>query len=323
MLILWLFSTFPVIAYGTTHESLCTFVNGPFICDTIRDSPFKATQESFYPSTVDIIHPEPGQFANYYMQFYDPYPWDGWWNTSYNEYVQPHVINTTHTTVQPESSGTFWCTVDTTNRLVTNTSPDFWWNQTWYIFWIETDVTVGSTINWWTTTATIVGSKTLYILGDYIDCWVANVSYIETQYELPYYDKMSGLLVKDQMFSEGELYGELTLNATNIPIGEKLSTAVYFNLNPNPVGVGETVTLRGILVDESSQPLSNETVKLYARPLAGSWSYITSFTTNGYGIFTWQATIPEYATGTFILANYYLGSENYESSYNFATLIIQ
>jgi hypothetical protein len=316
LLILLLLSAFPTIAYGSTHESLHPFADGPFIGGTTQDLPLKTTPESFYPSEVDIIHPEPGQFANYYSESEGSY---GWWNTSYNEYVQPHVVNTTHT-VQPSIEGTYWCTVDTTNRLVTDTSPDFWWNQTAYIFWIETNVTVGSTINWWTTTATIVGSETLYILGDYIDCWVANVSYTETHYELPYYDKISGLLVKDQAFSSGELIFEITLNATNIPIG-KLSTAVYFNFNPNPAGVGETVTLKGILVDESSQPLADEMVKLYARPLAGAWRYIKSLTTSEKGVFKWQASIPR--EGTFTFAVYYPGSETYERCYDFAILIIQ
>lgn len=109
---------------------------------------------------------------------------------------------------------------------------------------------------------------------------------------------------------------------SNLPI-EKLSTAVYFNLNLNPVGVGETLTLKGILVDEFSTAVTNETVELYARPLTGSWQHITSVTTNTYGIFTWQAIIPEVPTGTYVFAAYYPGSTTYESSYNFAVLIVQ
>lgn len=94
-------------------------------------------------------------------------------------------------------------------------------------------------------------------------------------------------------------------------------------MNPNPAGVGQTLTLKGILVDGSSKPLSNETVRLYARPLVGSWSYITSLTTNIYGIFTWQVKIPEIPPSTYILAIYYPGSETYELSYNLAVLVIQ
>lgn len=309
LVLLLLFSTFSITVFGAADKSM-----------------HASMSESFCQSTVDIIHPQPGQFADYSHSHYYPngtVEWSGWWNTSYNEYVQPHLINITHIVEQLEMNGTFWCTVDTTNRLVTDTSLDFWWNQTWYTDWIETNVTDGSIINWWTTTAEIVGSQILYVVGRHVDCWVANASVSENFYELSYYDKITGLLTKYQIFVEGELLDDFPLNATNIPIGEKLSTAVYFNVNPNPASPGETVTLKGILVDEFSRPLSNQTAKLYARPLVGSWSYITSLTTNSYGIFTWQATIPEIPPGTYILATYYPGSETYESSYNFAILVIQ
>lgn len=98
-------------------------------------------------------------------------------------------------------------------------------------------------------------------------------------------------------------------------------TITFFNINPNPATVDQTITLKGILVDEYSNPLGNETVKIYARPSAGSWRHITSLTTNEYGVFMWQAEIP--VEGVFIFAVYYPGSEMYESSYNFAMLIVQ
>lgn len=107
------------------------------------------------------------------------------------------------------------------------------------------------------------------------------------------------------------------------PGPRRIQSTVYFILAPNPTSVGETIRLRGILVDEISRPLSDETVELYAHPLAGSWVYVTSLITSNYGIFTWQVTIPEIPSGTYIFAAYYPGSEIYESTYNFAVLIIQ
>lgn len=127
----------------------------------------------------------------------------------------------------------------------------------------------------------------------------------------------------------GELYGweVITQNENSVQFPSYSSTAkettVFFNINPNPATVGENVSLKGILIDEFSQPLPNETVRVYARPITGSWTYITSLATNGYGIFMWQATIPAHATGTFIFAVYYPGSEMYESTYNLAVLIVQ
>jgi len=191
---------------------------GPFKCSISQASSLKSTPESFYTSAVDIIHPQPGQFAHYFFRQYVPPLGIGWWNTSYNEYVQSHIINTTHRQEFPYMNDTYWCTVDTTSRWVTDTNPDFGWNQTWYVFWIETNVTGGSVIDWWTVNTTIVGSETLYVVGRDIDCWVANAS-SEGSYILSYYDKLSGLLVKYEDFVDGELYMDLTLNATNIISG--------------------------------------------------------------------------------------------------------
>ena len=108
-----------------------------------------------------------------------------------------------------------------------------------------------------------------------------------------------------------------------ITVGGKIPTTVYFDLTPNPAHVGETVTLKGVLIDEFSKPLSGKAVKLYARPLVGSWKYIKSLTTSSDGIFTWQAKIPGIPPAAYVFAAYYQGSESYERCYNFAILIVQ
>jgi len=116
----------------------------------------------------------------------------------------------------------------------------------------------------------------------------------------------------------------LTDTATDgITVTGVMETMVFFNINPNPTSPGQTITLKGVLIDETTSGLGNENIELYVRPIAGTWRYITSLTTNIHGIFTWQATIPAHATGTFIFAVYYPGSETYESTYNFATLTVQ
>lgn len=86
-----------------------------------------AEESTTFPSEVDIINPEPGQFANYYAESDGSY---GWWNTSYNEYVQAHVINTTHASGSSYMGyDAYWCTVDKRNRLVTDGNYTYW-NQT-------------------------------------------------------------------------------------------------------------------------------------------------------------------------------------------------
>lgn len=101
----------------------------------------------------------------------------------------------------------------------------------------------------------------------------------------------------------------------------KIETKTFVSLSPNPASPGENVTLEGVLLDESFQLLPNENIRLYARLLSGSWRYITSLTTNEYGVFMWQAEIP--FKGVFIFAVYYPGSEMYESTYSLAVLIVQ
>lgn len=132
----------------------------------------------------------------------------------------------------------------------------------------------------------------------------------------------AGTYLVEAFYNGSETYGPSSHTET-LTVLNKTETQIFLELSPNPASPGQIVTLKGVLLDQFSQPLSNETVELYARPLTGSWSYITSLTTNSYGIFTWQATIPEVPTGTYVFAVYYPGSERYESSYNFDVLVIQ
>jgi hypothetical protein len=314
------FATFAMIAFSTNSQS--NLASGPFVYRSVGEQSARAPEKSGSVSDVDIINPVLGQYANYSHSYLLPNGtgWSGWWGMHYNEYVQPHIINTTQIIDRPElGNGTYWCTVDKRNRWIVNTDSAFWWNQSWYVPWIETNITIGSTINWFKDGGSVVGSKMLYVLGKYVDCWVVNSS----QYELSYYDKGTGLMTMYQYSGPDQFTSDLVLNQTNILVGQKLSTMVYFNLNPNPAKTGDTLALRGILVDNIAQQVRNETLKIYARPLAGSWTYIASLKTNDYGIFVWQATIPSVPKNTYIFAIYYPGSQTHESSYNLAALVIQ
>ena len=102
-----------------------------------------------------------------------------------------------------------------------------------------------------------------------------------------------------------------------------LGTVLFFNITPNPAIHGQTIVLRGLLADEDWKLLPNQTVKLYARPLVGSWLYIASVVTNASGVFVWQAAIPNEVVGTYVFAAYYPGSATYIATYNFAVLVIQ
>ncbi len=309
--------------YSIAQKNLKRSAVGPFLGFSDGYSP-NVDAELLKESAIDIINPQPGQYSNYSQTIIYPNgtTYDGWWNVSYTEYIQPHIINTTHLVIRPVyPNGTFWCTVNTTNRFVADASPDFWWRGSWYVFWIETNVSVGTTIRWWFETAKVIGEKTLYVAGRYVDCWVVNSSYPSIYYQFSYYDKKTGLMAMYEYDAPGQVHADFVLNATNIPIG-KIATAVYFNLSPNPAKVGEPVTLKGILVDEFSRPLANEIVRIYGRSLSGRWRFVADVQTTEYGvILLWWSGMPK--KGTFVFAVYYAGSEMYYSCYNFAVLIVR
>jgi hypothetical protein len=225
--------TFKVVGYGSSPITLGIETGlanrtGGWIASK-RDNP-ELFVDGFFdnwppcPPPYDIIYPQPGQFANYSLLAYftnGTVFLSGWWlNLTYCEYVQPHIINTTNVVAvtPPGEPKAGWCTVNTTSRWVTDSYPEYRMGRSWYIPWIETPVTVGSTINWQKTTSRIVGNQILYAVGHHLDCWIANTIDSYYDYELSYYDKLSGLLVAHKAIL-GKRITELTLDATNIPLG--------------------------------------------------------------------------------------------------------
>jgi len=62
-------------------------------------------------------------------------------------------------------------------------------------FWIETDVTIGSTIDTLYGTSDIAKSEPIYVLGQQRDCWVVEYSW-PTAAMKRWYDKSSGIVLK-------------------------------------------------------------------------------------------------------------------------------
>jgi len=170
-----------------------------------------------------VIDPLPGHYANYDIKVYENEEMvcSGWWNFSYLEYLDSNLINVTNTilTSPPTShsppNGTFWLTIDTTNRWI----PDgnHWWKQTWYCFWIETNVTEGSVIRMWTTNGTVVDSELVLLNEKLVDCWVVNWSEYDMHYTF-LFDKITGLNI--EAWGSGEHYQvKWLLVNTNVPVG--------------------------------------------------------------------------------------------------------
>ena len=217
-------------------------------------------------TTYPLIHPMEGQWANYTLYSeYDKITSVNEWNFTYDHYVSPYLINITMWFKGPEGPIAIdWMVVNIMNRRVES---GILAGQ-WYLGWIETDITLGSTINLLDGTATVVGSRIIEVDGYHVDCWelqyyplilpiegqlVSSTLYHKVTF---WYDKASGLWIG--MESTDYYYRmEVRLVATNIQIG-KLPVA-FFTYSPSDPVVGETVTF-----DASPSYDPNETIVSYA-----------------------------------------------------------
>jgi len=191
------------------------------------------------PVISSLISPAEGQWANYkrYRFEGDRITGTEQWNFTYDHYVSSDQI---HVTVWYKDTGGYtysgWMVVNIISRYVESgmwpTWPD-WGAGMWYPGWIETNITMGSTINFLGNTATVVGSRILELDGHCTDCWA--LEYYDYTY---WYDKKTGLLIGMEYPS---YYGyNLTLVATNIPICR--FPVASFTYTPKDPLVGETVT---------------------------------------------------------------------------------
>jgi peptidylprolyl isomerase len=85
------------------------------------------------------------------------------------------------------------------------------------------------------------------------------------------------------------------------------STSMQFTLNPNPAYVGQTDVLLGNLTDRFGNPLNNTKIDLFV-----NGNFAGSLSTNSSGWFTASAKVT--SAGTFNVAAYYYGSQNYRPS---------
>ncbi len=209
------------------------------------------------PPKRPIIHPIEGQYANYRIYYFDvwvgqKYLVDGW-DFTYDHYISPDLINVTfrYTFIpwQPaQVDPAVWMVVNITNRKVVSG----FWNCTWFIGWIQTDITLGSTINIYNGVATVVGSRIINFSGYLVDCWELHQEPTGYTY---YYDKLSGLLFSLEKPSSYHYY-IIMLADTNIHFG--VHPIASFNYSPDDPFVTEPVTL-----DASSSYDPDETIVSY------------------------------------------------------------
>jgi subtilisin family serine protease len=205
-----------------------------------------------------LINPEPGQYANYTMNYYDSsghlIGQQGYLNLTYEYYIEPCKIYVT--VWEKDPSGYIYTgsmIVNTMNRYVESG----FWAGLWYPGLIETDINIGSTINLMDGTATVNGTRMLVVGPRAIDCWEIPYS----MYGYPYtfwYDKASGLWIKMDSTnpSTGERM-ELLLTDTNVPTGTQYEHDLGVTLDsPLRLQPGETSMLNGTVYNLG---LNNET----------------------------------------------------------------
>jgi len=187
-----------------------------------------------------VINPKPGQYVHYVVNCHyedGTVLWSGWWNFSYIDYLTADLINATHSILVAGQNGTFWLAINLTDRWIPYGS--HWWVDSWYVPWIETNITLGSVIKMWKTNGTVIGTAVSRIrLNGHetsIDCWKVQFSELGDP-PITYtflFDKQSGVGIEG--ITSYEPYIKFTLISTNIPIGTPLSVTV--DVNPNTLNL--------------------------------------------------------------------------------------
>jgi parallel beta-helix repeat protein len=219
-----------------------------------------------------LINPVEDQWANYTFTYYD----DNGTATDqielmvvYGQYVTPYLINVTMCmhAMPGDLNFTTWMLVNIMNRQIeeplwvasatstTEPSPPPPMTM-WYYGWIETDITLGSTVNLLYGTATVVGDRIIEVGGYPIDCWELVQEGYDNRVTF-WYDKASGLWVGME-YEDSLQQTNVILVATNIPISGRTH-----DITIRDVEASSTTAIPGdavsITVDIENQGDFNET----------------------------------------------------------------
>ena len=215
-------------------------------------------ETKFVSVQYPLINPEPGQYANYIINYYDSSGFltgMGYMNFTYEYYVEPYKIYVT--AWQKDPSGYIYTGYMVVNTMTRRVESGNIWTGFWYPGWIETDIDIGSTINLLDGTATVNGTRILVVDSRAVDCWEIPYS----MYGYPYtfwYDKASGLWIG--MESTHPYTGErieFLLAETDVPIGTTYEHDLGVTLEaPLKLQPGETSLLNATVYNLG---LNNET----------------------------------------------------------------
>jgi parallel beta-helix repeat protein len=169
------------------------------------------------------IHPLEGQYANYaalsvvHGSIVDSLHF----NLTYHKYVSPFLM---YVMMRDDHTPTisYWTALNITNRY----SYHCVWPMTgivadlWFPYWIETNITIGSTVNLLNGTATVVNSRILHIEPRSVKCWelahdeeIGSGTYIHHTF---WFHKTSGLLIGEEVEVSSHQKFNITLVESNI-----------------------------------------------------------------------------------------------------------
>ncbi|MBX5326204.1 MAG: S8 family serine peptidase [Candidatus Bathyarchaeia archaeon] len=164
-----------------------------------------------------LITPQEGQWANYSAYTVDSFGQQvsmGKMQLNYSKYISSYQINVTLLSMLYGAGYSVdWTVVNIVSRLCESGV----WQSLWFPGMIETNVTLGSTVNVLLGPATVIGSETLMVGRKAMDTWKLYQNYTTIEY-MWWFEKATGLWVRYEGFG-GSFHQIIMLDETNIPAG--------------------------------------------------------------------------------------------------------
>ncbi len=215
--------------------------------------------------TNPLIHPEEGQWARYNQTSSSAY-----WNQSimstfiYSQYVSRYQINVTlmqHDSISGMNQ-TAWLLVNIMNRQVEKDSSGM--GSFWFYGWIETNITVGSTINLLDSVAVVTGSRMIDVGSRSIDCWELSCYSGTGAVYTFWYEKKTGLWIGVQGHIDTYYSLLITLDATNVPLEGIVRHDLKVILEaPDTFWLGNFTLLRATVVNTGGYNETNVSLQLF------------------------------------------------------------
>ncbi|MGQ9565352.1 MAG: S8 family serine peptidase [Candidatus Bathyarchaeales archaeon] len=202
-----------------------------------------------------LITPQEGQWASYSVYAVDSFGQQistGTIQLNYSKYISSYQMNITLLSmIYGSGYMTNWTVVNIVNRLCESGV----WHDLWFPGMIQTNVTLGSTVNVLLGPATVIGNETLMVGRKAVDTWKLYQNYTTVEYTW-WFEKTTGLWVRYESFG-GSLHQIIMLNETNIPAGYVLAHELNVTLDtPTFVPINGSTLLNATV---SNFGLSNET----------------------------------------------------------------